>query len=94
MAEALSLVRIRAGEKCISVPAARVILSPKGLFARDIRLPRGIPVVVQLCDGQHLLTLSGTVSTSDANLGVAIEFRETTESMSRRLVVLLDAQRS
>ncbi len=94
MAGVLSLVRIRTGEKCISVPAARVLVSPKGLFARDIRLPRGTPVVVQLCDGQHLLTLSGTVSTSDANLGVAIEFKQMTEIMSRRLAVLLDAQRS
>ena len=91
MVGALSLVKIRAGEKCISVPGARVIISPKGLFAWDVRLPTGIPVVVQLCDGKHELTLFGTVSTSNADLGVAIEFKETTESMSRRLLALLGA---
>jgi hypothetical protein len=89
MTGALSLVKIRAGEKCISVPGARVITSPKGLFAWDVWLPTGTPVVVQLCDEQQQLTLLGTVTTSDANLGVAIEFKEMTESMSRSLLALL-----
>jgi hypothetical protein len=89
MAGALSLVKIRAGEKSISVPGTRVITSPKGLFAWDVRLPTGTPVLVQLYDGQRQLTLRGTVSTSDANLGVAIEFKEMTESMSRSLLALL-----
>ena len=87
-------MKIRAGEKCISVPGARAIISSKGLFAWDVRLPTGTPVMVQLSDGLHKLTLFGTVSTSDADLGVAIEFKATTESMSRRLVALLVAQLS
>jgi len=91
MAGALFLVKIRADEKCISVPRARAIISPKGLFAWDVRLPTGTPVVVELFNGQHELTLFGTVSTSNADSGVAIEFKETTESMSRRLVALLVA---
>ena len=90
MARALFLVKIRAGEKCISVPGARVILSPKGLFARDVWLPKGTPVVVLLC-GQYELTLFGTVRTSNWDSGLAIEFKETTEGMSRRLAALLVA---
>lgn len=90
MSRALFLVKIRAGEKCISLPGARVIISPKGLFARDVCLPKGTPVVVQLC-GQDELTLFGTVRTSKADKGLAIEFKETTESTSRRLVALLVA---
>ena len=89
MAGALFLVNIRAGEKCISVPRARAIISPQGLFAWDVRLPTGTPVMVELWDEQHKLTLFGTVSTSDEDSGVAIEFKETTESMSRRLIALL-----
>lgn len=91
MSGALFLVKIRAGGKFISVPGARVIMSPKGLFARDVWLPTGTPVVVQLCDGQDELTLLGTVRTSNVNSGLAIEFKETTESMTRRLVALLVA---
>jgi hypothetical protein len=94
MSRSLFLVKIQADEKCFSVAGARAIISPKGLFAWDVRLPAGTPVVVQLCDGPLQLTLFGTVSTSDADLGVAIEFKETTESMSRRLVSLLVAQHS
>jgi hypothetical protein len=87
----LSLVKIRAGQKCITVLGTRAIISPKGLFAWDVCLPMGTTVVVQLSDGQNQLTLSGTVSTSHADLGVAIEFKETTENMSQRLVALLVA---
>lgn len=92
MSRALFLVKIQAGDKCFSVAGARAIISPKGLFAWDVRLPTSTPVVVQLCDGPHQLTLLGTVSTSDADLGVAIEFKEMTDSMSRSLVSLLVAQ--
>jgi hypothetical protein len=91
MAGALFLMKIRTAEKCISLPRARAIISTKGLFAWDVWLPAGTPVVVQRCDGQHELPLFGTVSTSNADLGVAIEFKETTEGMSRRLVALLVA---
>jgi len=91
---ALSLVKIRAAQGCISVPGTRAIISVKGLFAWDVCLPTGTPVMVQLSDGQHQLTLSGTISTSHADLGVAIEFKETTESMSQRLAALLVAWRS
>jgi hypothetical protein len=91
MAGALFLVKIRAGEKCIAVPTARAIISSKGLFAWDVWLPTGTPVVVELSDGQHELTLFETVSISDADSGVAIEFKATTESTSRRLVALLVA---
>ncbi len=93
MSRALFLVKIRAGEKRITLPGSRVIVSPKGLFARDVRLPTGIPAVVQLCDGEHELTLFGTVRTSNADSGLAIEFKETTESMSRRLLALLELSR-
>jgi hypothetical protein len=89
MAGASFLVKIRAGEKCISVEGARVILCPKGLFAPDHRLPTGAPVLVQLCDGQRELTFTGTVRTTDADSGLAIEFKETTESVARRLAALL-----
>jgi hypothetical protein len=85
------LVKIRAGEKSISVPRARAIISPKGLFAWDVSLPTGTAVVVELFDGQHALALFGTVSRSDADSGIAIEFKETTVSTSRRLVDLLIA---
>jgi hypothetical protein len=85
------LVKIRADEKCISVPGARVILCPKGLFTPDHSLPTGTPVVVQLCDGQHELTLFGTVRTSSTDSGLAIEFKETTETVARRLAALLAA---
>ena len=78
------LVNIRAGEKCISVPIARAIISRQGLFAWDVWLPTGTPVVVDLCDGQHELTLFGTVSASDGDSWIAIEFEETTESNSTR----------
>ena len=91
MAGKLFLVKIRAGEKCISVPSARAVISSKGLFAWDVWLPTGTSVVVQLCDGQHELNLFGTVSTSNADSGVSIEFKGTTESMSRRLIALLVA---
>jgi hypothetical protein len=87
MAGALFLVKIRAGEKCISVPGARVIISPKGLFARDVWLPKGTPVVVQLC-GQYELTLLGTVRTSNGDSGLAVEFKKMTESMSQKLIAL------
>ena len=83
------LVRIRADEQCFSVPGARVIICPKGMFTPDHRLPTGTPVVVQLCDGQHELTLFGTVLTTNADSGLAIEFTETTESVARSLAALL-----
>lgn len=89
MAGAPFLVRIRADEKCISLPGARVLICPRGLFTPDHRLPTGTPVVVQLCDGQHELTLFGTVRTTNADSGLAIEFKETTESLARRLAALL-----
>jgi len=91
MDESRLLVKIRAGEKCISVPRARAVISPKGLFAWDVWLPVGIPVVVELFYRQHELALFGTDSTSDADSGVSIEFKGTTESTSRRLVALLVA---
>ena len=91
MAEACLLVKIRAGDKCISVPGARAIISPKGLFAWGVCLPTATPVVVELFDGQHELTMIGIVSKSDTDSGTAIEFKETTESMSRKLVALLVA---
>jgi hypothetical protein len=94
MAGASLLVKIRADEKCISVPGARVIFCPKGLFTRDYSLPAGTHVVVQLCDGQHELTLLGTVRTSSEDSGLAIEFKEITEDMARRLAALLVAQQS
>lgn len=86
------VVKIQADEKCFSVVGARAIVSPEGLFVWDVWLPRGTPVVVQLCKGPDQLTLLGTVSASNADLGTAIEFKETTENMSRRLVDLLVAQ--
>jgi hypothetical protein len=91
MSGALLLVKIRADEKCICVPGARVILCPKGLFTPDHKLPTGTPVVVHLCDGQHELTLFGTVRTSNMDSGPAIEFMETTESVARGLAALLVA---
>ncbi len=84
MTGTLFQVKIRAGEKCISIPGARIIISPKGLFARDVWLPTGTPVAVQVCDGQHELALFGTVRTSNAGSGLVIEFKETTESMTLR----------
>jgi hypothetical protein len=91
MAGASLLVKIRADEKCISIPGARVILCPKGLFTPDHRLPRGTAVVVQLCDGQHELTLFGTVRTSNMDSELAIEFMEATESVAQGLAALLVA---
>lgn len=91
MAGTSFLVKIRANEKCISVPGARVIICPKGLFTQHHSLPTGTPVVVQLCDGKHELTLLGTVRTSNADIGLAIEFTETTESVAQRLAALLVA---
>ncbi len=91
MAGASVLVKIRVDKKCISVPGARVIICPKGLFTPDHRLPMGTTVVVHLCDGQHELTLFGTVRTSDMDSGLAIEFVETTESVARGLAALLVA---
>ena len=92
MSEAPFLVKIRADEKCLSVPGARVIICPKGLFTPDHGLPTGTSVVVQLWDGQHELTLFGIVRTGSADSGLAIEFKETTESVGRRLAALLVAQ--
>ena len=91
MAEACLVGKIRADDKCISVPGARAIISPQGLFAWGGWLPTGTPVVVELFDGQHELTMIGIVSKSDTDSGTAIEFKEMTESMSRRLVALLVA---
>jgi len=94
MAGASFLVRIRAAEKCVSVPGTRVILCLKGLFTPDHKLPTGTAVVVQLCDGQDEVTLFGTVRTTNVDSGLAIEFKETTESVARRLAALLVVQRS
>ena len=94
MAGASFLVKIRADEKCLSVPGARVIICPKGLFTPGYGLPMGTSVVVQLYEGQHELTLFGIVRTSGADSGLAIEFTGTTESVSRRLATLLVAQQS
>lgn len=79
MAGASLLVKIRTDEKYISVPGARVIICPKGLFTRADSLPTGTPVVVQLCDAQQELTLFGTVRTSNPESGLAIEFMGTPE---------------
>ena len=94
MAGASFLVKIRADEKCLSVPGARVIICPKGLFTLDYGLPTGTSVVVQLCDGQHELTLFGVVRSGSADSGLAIEFKETTESVARSLGGLLVAQQA
>ena len=94
LSRATFLVKIRSGEKCIYVRGARAIITSKCLFAWDVQLPMGTSVVVQLCDRQHDVTLSGTVSASDADLGVGIDFKETTESLSQRLAALLDDQRA
>jgi hypothetical protein len=94
MAGASILVKIRADEKCLSVPGARVIICSKGLFTLDHSLPTGTPVVVQLCDGQQELALFGIVRTSSADSGLAIEFNETTEIVARGLAALLIAQQS
>ena len=94
MAGASFLIKIRADEKCLSIPGARVIICPKGLFTPEHKLPMDTPVVVQLCDGQHELSLFGIVRTSSADSGLAIEFKETTESVARRLAALLVAQQA
>jgi hypothetical protein len=94
MAGASFLVKIRAGEKCVSVRGTRVILCPKGLFTPDHRLPTGTSVVVQLCNGHRELTLFGTVCTTNPDSGLAVEFKETTESVARKLAALLVAQPS
>jgi hypothetical protein len=91
MTGALFVVRIRAGEKCISVPRTRAIISPKGMFAWDVFFPAGTSVVVELFDGLHELRLSGTISRSVVDSGVAIEFKKTTETVARKLEVLLAA---
>ena len=91
MAGASFLVKIRTDENCISVPGARVIICPKGLFAQAECLPTGTRVIVQLCNAQQELTLFGTVRTNNADSGLAIEFVGTRESMAQRLASLLAA---
>jgi hypothetical protein len=85
------LVTIRAGEKSASMARGRAVISQKGLFAWGVWLPAGTPVLVELSDGQHELTLFGTVTTTDADSGVALKFKETTEIKSQKLVALLVA---
>ena len=48
MDESRLLVKIRAGEKCISVPRARAVISPKVCLRKDVWLPVGIPVVDEI----------------------------------------------
>jgi len=86
----VSVVKIRADGKCFTVPVARVIVCPRGLFIPDQQLPAGTPVVVQLC-GQHELTLLGIVRTTDADSGLVIEFHQSTEGLSQRLTAHVSA---
>ncbi|MEK9139165.1 MAG: hypothetical protein AAB393_18750 [Bacteroidota bacterium] len=91
MANSRFVVKIQAGDECISVPGEGAIISPNGLFMRDLRLPFGTAVIVQVCKAQDEVTLSGTVRTRNGDSGLAIEFTDKTEKVVRKLVALLAA---
>jgi cold shock CspA family protein len=84
-------VKLQAGRKCITVPGGHVLVGVTGLFAREVRLPVGMPVVVQICRGQDEVSLHGTVSSSFADLGVSVEFEEKSELALEKLAALLAA---
>lgn len=58
------MVKIQAGENCLSVPCERAIVGTKGIFVRDLQLAVGTPVVLQVCKGQDEVTLFGIVCAS------------------------------
>ena len=84
-------VKLQAGRKCITVPGRHVLVGVTGLFAREVRLPVGMPVVVQICRGQDEVSLHGTVSSSFADLGVSVEFEEKSGLAVQKLAALLGA---
>ena len=86
------MVKIQAGENCVSVPRERAIVDTKGIFVRNLQLPVGTPVVVQVCKGQDVVTLFGVVCANySSHLGFAIQFKEKTDRAARKLEALLAA---
>jgi hypothetical protein len=84
-------VRLQAGRKRISVPGGHALVGVTGLFVREVQLPVGMPVVVQICRGQDEVSLRGTVSSSFAGLGLSVEFEEKSGLTVQKLAALLAA---
>ncbi len=85
------VVKIQAGDNCLSVPCERAIVCTKGIFVRKLQLPVGTPVVVQVCKEQDRVTLFGVVCANYRDLGLAIEFKERTDRAVGKLAALLAA---
>jgi hypothetical protein len=84
-------VKLYAASKCVAVPGGHVLVGATGFFVREIQLPVGTPVLVEFCQGQDKVALSGRVSTSYDGLGLSVEFDERSRLAVRKLSALLAA---
>lgn len=91
MSDSQLWVKLQAGAKCMSVPGGHALVGATGFFVREIQLPVGTAVAVQFCRGQDEVSLRGTVSTSYADLGLSVEFKEGSGPAVQRLASLLAA---
>lgn len=91
MARARLLMKIRTGNRCISIPSDHALIGATGCFVREVQLPVGTPVVVQFCRGEETVSLQGTVYANFADLGLSVGFEERSKLAVQRLTTLLAA---
>lgn len=91
MAKLPLLVKIHVGPRCICVPGEHALIGPTGFFVREVQLLAGTPVIVQFCRGQDEVSLPGTVSAHYLDLGLCVEFKESSGRAIQKLTALLAA---
>ena len=89
MARVRLLMKIRTGNRCISIPSEHALIGATGFFVREVQLPVGTPVVVQFCRGEETVSLRGTVYASYPDLGLSVGFEERSRLVLHRLTALL-----
>jgi hypothetical protein len=70
------VITIEVGEVWFFVPRERAIVGERGIFVRNLELPVGTPVVIQVCKKQEAVSVPGVVSANDRDFGLAIEFKD------------------
>lgn len=91
MAGARLLMRIRTGNRCISVPSEHALIGTTGFFVREVQLAVGTPVLVEFCRGEEAVSLRGTVYAKFADLGLSVGFEERSRLAVQRLTTLMAA---
>lgn len=91
MTEPRLLVKIQVGPRCVSFPGEDALIGVTGFFVRGVQLLAGTPVVVRFCRGRDEVSVPGTVYAHYADLGLSVEFQESSGLAVLRLASLLAA---